>query len=211
MNHIGRFHEMINFYLSENPVHDMVIKALYDGCPEKKRLIKNFVYTPSDVAVIFGFFKKKIALSYPRGIIYEKQRSMNLDVVVLETGYIKRGDGPNNYFAVGLNGLNGRADFRNQRMPSDRFSKLGIKIKPWRTQGDYILLAGQVPWDASVDHIDMRDWLIKKIDEIRKYTETPILFRPHPLGDIKYLPGCNNSKCEYASRIKHSISNFTYA
>lgn len=186
---------MINFYLSGNSVHDAVITAFYDGCPEPKRLVKNFQYQPSDVAVIFGFFKKKIAISIPRGMVFSQQRSRNLDVIVLETGYIKRGDGSENYFAAGFNGLNGRADFKNVGMPSDRFLQLDINLKPWRATGDYILLAGQVPWDASVDHIDMEEWLREKIQQIRANTDLPIVFRPHPLGNIRPLPDC-----EYSTR-----------
>jgi len=75
--------------------------------------------------------------------------------------------------------LNGRADFKNKDMPSDRFNALGIEVKPWK-QGDFLLLCGQVPWDASVDHIDMMKWLDDAVIEIRKVTDRPIIFRPHP-------------------------------
>jgi hypothetical protein len=181
---------MINFYLSGNPVHDAVIKSFYDGCPESKKLINNFEYTESDVSVIFGFFKKKIALSIPRGMVFAEQRKRGLDVVVLETGYINRGDGPTNHYAAGLNGLNGRADFRNTNMPSDRAEKLQLTLKPWKKEGEFILLAGQVPWDASVDHIDMVEWLKSTIINIKKYTSKSIIFRPHPLANLPPFEGC---------------------
>ena len=109
---------MIIFYLSGNPVHDAVITSFYEGCSESKKLIYNFAYEVSDVSVIFGFFKKKIPLSLPRGIVFAEQRKRGLDVVVLETGYINRGDSLTNHYAAGLNGLNGRANFRNINMLS---------------------------------------------------------------------------------------------
>ncbi len=101
-------------------------------------------------------------------------------MIVLETGYINRGNGEDNHYAAGFNGLNGRADFKNKNMPPDRWGKLGISVKPWRTDGKHILLCGQVPWDASVDHIVFEDWLGLTRRLIAEATERPVRFRPHP-------------------------------
>src|SRR5688500_10535810 len=111
---------VVRVYLSGNPVHDRVAKAFYDGCPGEKELAAVTDYKPSDVAVIFGVFKSKVPVSWPRGAVFRQQRSKNLDVIVLETGYINRGDGETHHYAAGFNGLNGRADFKNKGMPDDR-------------------------------------------------------------------------------------------
>jgi len=65
-------------------------------------------------------------------------------------------------------------------MPSDRWEKLGIELKPWRTSGEYILLCAQVPWDAQVDDGNHLEWLEKTAREIRQHTDRPIVFRGHP-------------------------------
>lgn len=170
---------MVNFYLSGNKVHDRVIEAFYEGCPEDKQLIKDFEYQPSDVAVIFGVYKSKVPLSYPRGHVFRSQRKNNRDVIVLETGYINRGDGENHHYAIGFNGLNGRADFKNKNMPGDRFFTLGVEVKPYRS-GKHIVLCGQVPWDASVDHINMMEWLGDACRLIRMHSGRPVVVRHHP-------------------------------
>lgn len=188
-------------YLSGNPVHDRVIEAFYEGCPEEKKLKKLTEYEPSDVAVIFGVFKSKVPISFPRGAVFRQQRNKNLDVVVLETGYINRGDGENHHYAAGFNGLNGRADFRNKGMPDDRFKALGLNVKPWREDGRHILLCGQVPWDASVDHIDYGQWLHSVVGEIQERTARHIRFRPHPAVKMGRLSGC-----EYSTR--HIMEDF---
>jgi hypothetical protein len=184
---------MINFYLSGNKVHDLVIYSFYEGCNEPKTLIQDFKYKPSDVAVIFGFFKKNIPVSIPRGTVFFEQRKSNLDVVVLETGYIHRGDNPDCYYAAGLNGLNGRADFKNRNMPPDRFNLLNINLKPWKNGGEYILVAGQVPWDASVDHVDYINWIDQTINKLKKISNKKIKFRPHPLAKMPVIFNCEYS------------------
>ena len=180
----------VRVYLSQNEKENKVLEAFYDGCQEPKELVTGFEYKPSDVAVIMGVYKKYIPLSFPRGNVFQQQRSKNLDVIVLETGYINRGDGENHHYAAGFNGLNGRADFRNHDSPDDRAKKLGVELKQWRS-GKHILLCGQVPWDAAVDNSDHKIWLLAATERLRSYSQRPIRFRPHPLARkaIPSIPG----------------------
>lgn len=117
----------VSVYLSGDPVHDRVLEAFYEGCPVEKQFVRGFKYEPSDLAVIFGVFKSKIPKSFPRGKVFQRQRENNQDVIVLETGYVNRGDGENHHYAVGFNGLNGRADFKNKGMTDSRWSMLDRK------------------------------------------------------------------------------------
>jgi hypothetical protein len=177
----------VRVYLSQNEQENVVLKAFCEGCPESKELVSGFDYRPSDIAVIMGVYKKRVPISYPRGNVFRQQRSKNLDVVVLETGYINRGDGENHHYAAGFNGLNGRADFRNKNMPDDRAKLLGVELKPWR-DGKYILLCGQVPWDASLEGSDHQLWLQATLERLRSYTQKEVVFRPHPLARGAYGP-----------------------
>lgn len=181
-------------YLSGNPVHDRVLKAFHNGIPVHSGLTAEMrdvhKYVPSDIAVVFGIRKSKIPLSWPRGEIIQRMRAAKRPVVILETGYVKRGDGANDYYAAGLNGLNGRADFRNKDMALDRWQQLGVTIGPYRANHlsnysampAHILVIGQVPWDASVDHHDHLGWIRSTIAKINAISGKPIIFRPHPLA-----------------------------
>lgn len=175
----------VRAYLSGNPVHDRVIKAFAEGCGA--RCFTFDEYDPSDIAVIFGVRKSRVPVSWPRGEIFRQQRQNNLDVVVLETGYMNRGDGENHHYAAGFNGLNGRADFRNKGMKPDRWEKLGVNLKPW-AKGDHIVLCAQVPWDASVDHVDYMAWLGEAADALRAINRR-VVFRPHPMANLGPIPG----------------------
>ena len=184
---------VVNFYLAPDPVHVKVVKALYDGCPEKKVLRSVEDYEPSDIAVVFGVYKSRVQASHARGRIISQQRQKKCDVIVLETGYINRGDGDNHHYAAGFNGLNGRADFKNHGMPADRSEKLGVRLKPWKEAGEHVLLCGQIPWDASVDHVNIQQWLLDAVNLIRGRTTREIIFRPHPLTRVPALGGTRYS------------------
>lgn len=198
-------------YFSGDPVHDRVLKAFYEGCPVDKKAKSVYEYEPSDVAVIFGVYKSKVPKSFPRGEVFRQQRAKNLDVIVLETGYINRGDGENHHYAAGFNGLNGRADFRNRGMPSDRVKKLGVQLKPWRKDGKHVLLCGQVPWDASVEMChDYPSWLQYISGQIKYQTKREIRFRPHPLANMPPIRGCTHSTVPIQEDLKDCWAVVTY-
>ena len=183
---------MIRFYLSQYPEENVVIKALHDGCPEPKVLASLDDYEPSEVAVVMGVHKKAVPASFKRGQVIAEQKKRGFDSLILETGYINRGAGASHHYAVGWNGLNGRADFRNAGSPGDRAQKLG-PLEDWK-YGEHILLCGQVPWDASVDFTNHQAWLAEAADNIIAVSPRDVVFRPHPLAPLPNIAGCRYSK-----------------
>ena len=97
--------------------------------------------------------------------------------IVLEVGGINRGT----TWKVGLNGINRDAYFGEQDNDRSRADSLGLVCKPWRSNGDFILICGQhdksLQWQGMPS---MSQWLLDTIDTIRTHSERPILFRPHP-------------------------------
>ena len=182
---------MINFYLFGIPKHDRVILAFYEGCPEPKKLIRDYKYEPSDAAVVFGWIKLMDPTRRPRARVIEQQRNNGLDVIVLETGFVNRGEGETHHYAAGLNGLNGRADYRNKGMPDDRARLLDVGLKPYN-QRENIVLCGQVPWDASVDKTDHVAWLRDSAEKLRE-SPRKVVFRPHPQASLPPIDGCSYS------------------
>lgn len=135
-----------------------------------------------DIAVVFGVEKKAVPFSKHRGEIIRRQQEAGKKVIVLETGYVDR----DRYYAAGFGGLNNRADFRNKGMPGDRWEALGVDLKPWREKGEHIVLCGQIPWDASVQHTDHLKWIHDKALELLRGTQRDIVFRGHPLYQGEY-------------------------
>lgn len=108
----------------------------------------------------------------------------NKPVVVLEVGGIKRGT----TWKVGLNGINRSAYFGPMGAGPDRSVSLGLQVKPWRNNGEYILIAGQ--HDRSLQWQNqprMSTWFLQTYNTIRKYTNRPIVFRPHPRCRLPHI------------------------
>jgi len=200
---------MVKVYLSGDLVHDRVLMAFYEGCPVEKVIVKDFRYEPSEVAVVFGVYKSKIKKSWPRGKVFRQQRQSNLDVVVLDTGYVNRGDGENHHYAAGLNGLNGRADFRNKSMGPDRWDILGIPLRPY-SRGEKIIFCAQVPWDGSVDHHDHLQWVEETASILKQVSSRAIVFRPHPLASLPPIKGLEYSLGPLAKDLSsaHAVVTF---
>ena len=87
------------------------------------------------------------------------------------------------HFSLGWWGLSGYSDFRNTGSPADRFSRLGIELRPWRTgkPSDSVLLALQLPWDSAVSHLDYTGEVRGIIDAVLKGTRRLLRIKTHPL------------------------------
>jgi hypothetical protein len=139
-------------------------------------------YSNYDVAVIWSVLWH--GRMTKNKTIWEQNRMLNKPVIVLEVGGIKRGT----TWKVGLNGINRTAYFGDKDNDSTRANSLGLVCKPWRSNGDYVLICGQ--HDKSLQWQDMpsmSNWFLNTYDEIRKYTNRPIIFRPHPRCRLEHI------------------------
>jgi hypothetical protein len=117
--------------------------------------------------------------------IWKKARAASKPVIVLEVGGIKRGT----TWKVGLNGINRDAYFGPSGVDDLRSRKLGLELKPWRQDGEYILICGQhdksLQWQGMPP---MSKWVMNTIEALQMHYNYPIIFRPHPrcrLPDIE--------------------------
>jgi len=161
--------------LNSKPIFDAFIQSLKDNGED--------VYVNreanADVAVIWSVLWRGRMLGYKN--IWDRYRNANKPVVVIEVGGIKR----NTTFKIGINGINRDADFANDSDLEDRWKLFNIDLKPWKQTGDLIVICGQ--HDASEQWRGlpkMDQWIGQQITEIRKYTQRPILVRPHPRNNI---------------------------
>ena len=136
----------------------------------------------SDVHVLWSvLFNGRMARNKD---IWTRCRELRKPVIVLEVGGIKRGT----TWKVGLNGINRDAYFGDSNNDDSRKRLLGLEVKPWRTSSKYILLCGQ--HDKSLQWQDMprmSNWFLNTYEEIRKHTDRPIIFRPHPRCRLEHI------------------------
>jgi|TARA_B110000444_G_scaffold96786_1_gene91755 hypothetical protein len=116
--------------------------------------------------------------------VWEHFRAINKPVIVLEVGGIQRGT----TWKVGINGINSDANFGAKGNDSTRADLLGLEAKRWTNDGQHILVCGQhdksLQWQGMPR---MSNWFLNTYDEIRKHTDRPIVFRPHPRCRLDHI------------------------
>ncbi len=161
----------------------------------------------SDVAVIWSvLWNGRMLGNKP---VWDYYRKTGRNVIVLEVGGIRRGT----TWKVGLNGINRDAYFGSGVYTSGRENTLSVELKPWRENGEFILLCGQHDKSLQWKNMpSMSNWIIQTIDCIRQYTDRPIIFRPHPRCSLPHIErGLKNVYRQDPVHIAGSYDNFDLA
>tara|TARA_B100000579_G_scaffold352243_1_gene306596 strand:+ start:867 stop:1745 length:879 start_codon:yes stop_codon:yes gene_type:complete len=163
--------------LNSKPVFDAFLKSI-------KRsgdiVLVNTDDGQCDVAVIWSVLWQGRMANYQK--IWQDYRSKNKPVIVIEVGGIKR----NETWKIGINGINREADFANQQVgDNERWKKFNIELQPWKQTGNNIIICGQHTRSHQWrNNPPMSKWFDNQITEIRKYTDRPIIIRPHPRNHV---------------------------
>ena len=171
--------------LNSKPVFEAFAKSITDAghtviYNEPYRVMDH--YSNYDVAVIWSVLWNGRMTHNKQ--VWEQNRKLNRPVIVLEVGGIERGT----TWKVGLNGINRDAYFGDKDNDRTRADSLGLVCKPWRSNGDFILVCGQHDKSLQWQNMPrMSNWFLNTYDEIRKYTERPIVFRPHPRCRLEHI------------------------
>jgi hypothetical protein len=142
-------------------------------------------YTECDVAVFFGSWKAREKNHHmTRSSVAGSSRCF----VCIETPLLNRVTNTlNTQWRTGINGFLCQSatwpDY-NQGLGQQRLGNLGIGgWQGWRNDPNgHILLALQLPGDASLRGVDVNEWAFNAIKEIRKVSQRPIVVRNHPLS-----------------------------
>jgi hypothetical protein len=133
----------------------------------------------ADVAVIWSVLWQ--GRMKPNQGVWEYYRNSGRPVIVLEVGGLHRG----HTWRVGLNGVNGSAQFGARGMDDQRAQSLGLNLIPWRDRGDYIIIATQhhnsEQWSGQCP---TQQWVQETIAQIRRYSSRPIIVRSHPRAAV---------------------------
>jgi hypothetical protein len=98
------------------------------------------------------------------------------------------------YYRLGWNHFLRSGNFNNKNSPPDRWNHIkklqNIEIKDWRKKDGYIMLCLQKAGDSTLNSLyekygTYENWISYTIEEIRRYSDRPILIRPHLKGSTK--------------------------
>jgi len=142
----------------------------------------------------------------PNQNVWSRAKTFDKPVIVLEVGGIKRGT----TWKVALNGINRDAYFGEDNFQEDRSRKFNLKLKPWQSKGEYILVCGQHEKSLQWQQMPrMSNWFLNTYDEIRKHTDRPIIFRPHPRCRLEHIErGLKNVIRQEPRHINNTYDDF---
>jgi hypothetical protein len=142
-------------------------KAMMAGIKKSKDTCEVYhAYRPNyDIYLMWGIKRRWFA------------HAKNDQRIIIERGYL--GERLKENFMVGLNSLNGMADFKTDNVPDDRWQQWKPMIKEWKTDGEYALIIGQVPADSALFGLPLHNWLVRTFEKAQQKYDR-VYFRPHP-------------------------------
>ena len=167
-------------------------------------------YEPCDLAVIFGSWKPR---EKGHHVIRNNIAVNATNFICIETALLGRKTSEaNTHYRVGINGFLNLDTYwptYQEEKGSQRLQELGIDWQGWQNNKDgHILLALQLPSDASLRGIDINDWAIDCIHKIRAVSDRTIVIRSHPLiserGFTNYDPLLNHVVMQNYTNIRFS-------
>lgn len=190
------------------------LRAFAQGCQRlglKTLLQDKLVIAPTQLAVILGWVGQSI-----RGPHIQLRRDViaNQRVMSIDGSCFKFADPNSVFLRYSLDGVYYNTnEYANRNSGPEKWNlirnTLGLELKPWRANGNHILVCGQRDGGWSMKGIDMNQWLIDVVRRIRTYTQRPILMRPHPRNpvDHKLFRGVANLTFSGAANLQQDIRN----
>lgn len=158
------------------------------------------IWEPADVAVMLGWVhensKTSPHLEFRRKILESQLKIIRRTVIADSNLFLyKNTDNPGYWLRYSFDGVfPDTGEYCDSNPDPDRWitiqKELGVALKDYRTNGNHILLCLQRDGGWSMGNLDVVDWALQTINEIRKYSDRTIIVRGHP-GDKraeKYLP-----------------------
>lgn len=110
--------------------------------------------------------------------VWNTAKKIGKKIIVLEVGCIERG----RTWRLGLHHVNNLGFFGDPLdLIPNRSEQLGLKLTTWTMNGKYILICGQHTKSEQWQKFPSPEiWLRDTILEVKKYTDMPIVVRPHP-------------------------------
>ena len=159
-----------------------VIDAFLEGCKNIELTVDQNNMS-ADIAVIWSLVWA--GRMRPNQQVYQEFLSTGRPVILLEVGMISRG----HTWRLAL--INDGKILYAKPVESHRPQKLGLSLKPWKQDGQHIVIATQrTDSEQWAGQPDISTWLSNTVDTIKTYSDRPIVIRPHPRQKVVVPAGC---------------------
>tara|TARA_E500000331_G_scaffold224532_1_gene214942 strand:+ start:1561 stop:2496 length:936 start_codon:yes stop_codon:yes gene_type:complete len=182
-----------------NPEKPAIIVNAIEGvwkAGDTGTIVTDYNVVDADVAVMQGFVhpgsKNSKHLDLRRRVIEHQQKRGKRTLIVDANLFLYADPGNSNKFLrYSYDGIfpttgeycNGAPDPKRWEIIKN---KIGLQLKPWKNSGRYILICCQRDGGWSMDNQPLLPWVVRTIQEIRKYSDRTIVVRFHP-GDKNQL------------------------
>jgi hypothetical protein len=169
-------------------------------CGDDAQLTQSQTYEICDVGAIignaFGANKQKIVLPHyhVRKMVIDTQERLGKYWLSIDSNIFiyKDRTNPKKYLRYSFNGIFPKTGIYCNDSPGDENwnnirRDYAMDLKPWRSNGNHILITLQRPLGWSMRGYDLIKWLDETFIKIRSYSDRPIVVRWHP-GDWKSFP-----------------------
>ena len=117
--------------------------------------------------------------------LFREHNSRGTHVIYFDKGYSRhkstRAVGGWEYWRVSVDSHHPTRFIEQMSMPSDRFDALSLEVKPWRTEGKHILIAGSsAKYHAFYGLKDPTTFGKDIVRDLRAISERPLWYRPKP-------------------------------
>ena len=175
---------------NKNEIKLAVLKRFGQGAAsvgDTIEFVEDNRFVKSDVAVMQGFVHQDV--SRPHLALRRQILDNNPNTIVIDSNLFQFSDPTlqNYYLRYSLNGIFPTTGFYfDNKIDPNRWQsiskRLGIDLKPYRSNGNHILVCLQRVDGWSMCGQSVQQWLDETVRKIRKRTSRPIVVRKHP-GD----------------------------
>lgn len=121
--------------------------------------------------------------------IFQHQQQRKKQTLIIEQPIIRQLPKDNCQHRIGFDDVTRLGEFANYNCPPDRWNSLNIDLEGWGPRGDNIVIVGQCPHDFSLGGLDVNTWYKQVHNDLKKITDKPIRFKPHPKDKSKIPKG----------------------
>lgn len=117
--------------------------------------------------------------------LFDRAREAGAVPIMLDKGYI-RSRRPDSrvweYWRVSVGSHHPtRTTLMRRKMPTDRLDRLGVEVRPWRTRGFSVVVAGSSAKYHSFYEIEEPNGYYRDlVEHLRELTNRPLIYRPKP-------------------------------
>jgi len=196
-----------------------VLRAFAQGASvagANTKLQDQYQTVPARLAVILGWVGTTIAGPHIqlRKTAIAEQSQRNQKIMSIDGSCFKFADPTSIFLRYSLDGVYYNTnEYANKNSGPEKWNqikqRLNLELAPWRSNGNHILVCGQRDGGWSMKGVDMNQWALETVQQIRKTTDRPIVVRAHPKNPInqtlfKSIP---NLRFSQGSTLQQDLAN----